>query len=124
MDQFKSFLPKNKYVECLDDVRNLALKELKTILVAYKEELSGSKADLNLKAFAILSRIKRQEEGDLCLMTRFKPPSDEHCTYDDIIKNKCSHLPWASDLKGNQFFLWCSYMIILYSERRSWSTSN
>ena len=46
MDQFRSLLPEEKPVQCLDDLRNLTVKELKAILAIYKERMSGSKADL------------------------------------------------------------------------------
>ena len=64
MDQFRSLLPKDKIVDCLDDLRKFSVEELKVILAAYKEKILGSKADLILRAFAILSRIKKQEEEE------------------------------------------------------------
>ena len=57
MDQFQALLPDGKSVSCLDDLSVLTVKDLKKILVVYKEKLSGVKSDLMLRVYAIFTRI-------------------------------------------------------------------
>ena len=104
MDQFKSLLPEKKSFRCLDDLRMLTVKELNAILAAYKEKMSGSKADLILRAYAILSRIQKKEDDNLSSATQVQAPNEDQCTYEEIFKNKCIHLPWTSDLRGTPVF--------------------
>eukprot|EP00795_Rhopilema_esculentum_P005752 gene5752-11022_t len=63
MDQFQSLLPHGKSVNCLDDLGSLSVKKLKNILLSYRGKVSGVKADLILRVFAIYSRLERQEKG-------------------------------------------------------------
>ena len=56
MEQFQSLLPEGKSISCLEDLSVLTVKDLKKILDAYKDELSGIKADLVLRVYAIFSR--------------------------------------------------------------------
>ena len=48
MDQFQALLPEGKSVYCLEDLSGFTVKDLKKILVVYKEKVSGIKADLEL----------------------------------------------------------------------------
>ncbi len=43
---------------------------------------------------------------------------------DTIFKNKCSHLPWTSDLRGTSIFLLSSCTVILLFAQQSSSISN
>ena len=90
MDQFRSLLPEEKPVQCLDDLRNLTVKELKAILAAYKERMSGSQADLILRAYAIFSRLRQQVEPEISSLQLFQTTGDVACRYKDIFKLKCS----------------------------------
>ncbi len=104
MDQFESLLPKDQIVDCLDDPWKFTVKQLKTILVAYKEKTSGSKADLILRAYAIFSRLKQQVQVDVSSPQLLATADEVNCRYDDMFKSKCSHLPWTSDLRGTPVF--------------------
>ena len=57
MEQFSLLLPEGKPVSCLEDLSLLTVKERKRILLAYKEKVSGVKADLILRAYALFSRF-------------------------------------------------------------------
>eukprot|EP00795_Rhopilema_esculentum_P015686 gene15686-6976_t len=97
MDQFKSLLPEDKAVHCLDDLRDLTVKELEAILAAYKERRSGSKDDLFVLAYAIFSCLKQQLEPEIPSLQLLQTTDEIACTYEDV--KKCSHLPWTSDLR-------------------------
>ena len=59
MEQFQTLLPTGKQVTCLEDLSYLRVSDLKNILSVYKEKLSGVKADLVLRVYAVFSRISR-----------------------------------------------------------------
>ena len=98
MDQFQALLPEGKSVYCLEDLSGFTMKDLKKILVVYKEKVSGIKADLVLRAYAIFTRIS---EPSLSIVTTSSPspdsPGSNSFTY-GFIKAQCSNLPWSSDL--------------------------
>ena len=58
MDQFISTLPKGKSVTCLENLGSFSVKELKNVLVSYREKLSGAKADLVLRVYALFCKVK------------------------------------------------------------------
>ena len=58
MDQFISTLPEGKSVTCLEDLSAFSVKELKNILVSYREKSSGAKADLVLRVYALFCKVK------------------------------------------------------------------
>ena len=53
MEQFKALLPEGKNVTCLEDLSSLRVNDMKKILSAFKEKVSGVKADLLLRVYAI-----------------------------------------------------------------------
>ncbi len=61
-DVFKSFLPKGKTVDRLEDLGAQTVAELKSILEQDKEKKSGNKANLILRTFAIFCRAKNFEQ--------------------------------------------------------------
>ena len=65
MDQFISLLLEGKAVSCFEYFSILTVKELKKVLLAYKEKVSGVKADLILRAYAVFSRLEQQESSAL-----------------------------------------------------------
>ena len=99
-----SLLPEGKTVDCLKDFSKLNVRNLKEILVRYDEKISGVKADLILRAYAIFSRLKNRMHNDLSATQQELDRYEELCTYEEIIKSKCSHLPWTSDLRGTPVF--------------------
>ena len=57
MDKFESLVPQGISINCLEDLGCLKVKDLKKILAAYEEKVSGGKADLVLRVYAIFSRV-------------------------------------------------------------------
>ena len=66
--------------------------------------MSGPKADLILRAYAIFSRLKQQVEPEISSLQLLQTTDEIACTYEDVFKLKCSHLPWTSDLRGTPAF--------------------
>ena len=66
--------------------------------------MSGSNADLILRAYAIFSRLKQQVEPEISSLQLLQTTDEIACTYEDVFKLKCSHLPWTSDLRGTPAF--------------------
>ena len=97
MDQFITLLPDGKSVTCLDDLLLLKLNELKKILFSYNEKMSGTKADLVLRTYAVFSRAKEGSSAALSRHTDLPFVSILVCIL------KCGHLPWISDLRGTPF---------------------
>ena len=58
MDAFKLLLLKGKKVDCLEDLGALTIKELKHILVQYRQKTSSVKVDLILCAYAVFCHAK------------------------------------------------------------------
>ena len=119
MDAFKFLLPKGKKVDCLEDLGALTIKELKHILVQYREKTSGVKADLILRAYAVFCRAKNfnshcneisDESSLLCHENDF--------TFEAIYE-QCKHLPWTADLRGTPPFTFLQlyeYLVIRTSK--------
>ena len=103
MEQFNLLIPDGKAVTCLDDLRSLTVNELKKILVSYNEKVSGNKADLILRSYAVFCRVK---EGGSVHVDATSSSNRELplCTYREIYSSKCGHLPWVSDLRGTPPF--------------------
>ena len=99
MDQFIKLLPDEKSVTCLDDLLSLKVSELIKILCSYNEKVSGNKADLVLRTYAVFSRAK---EGSSAALSRCTDSSI--CKYHEMYSLKCGHLPWVSDLRGTPPF--------------------
>lgn len=115
MDQFISLLPEGKAVSCIEDFSILTVKELKKILLAYKEKVSGAKADLILRAYAVFSRLEQQENSAVSTSEPVLVGEDAECTYNAIFSSKCSHLLWSSDLRGTpgySFIQLYSYLVV------------
>ena len=87
------------YLDYLDDLLLLTLSELKKILLSYNEKVSGNKADLVLRTYAVFSRAK---EGRSDTLSRRMESSI--CKYHEMYSLKCGHLPWISDLRGSPPF--------------------
>ena len=104
MDQFQSLLPHGKSVNCLDDLGSLSVKELKNILLSYRGKVSGVKADLILRVFAIYSRLERQEKGMPSTAASSSIVDGESFTYHALFESRCGHLPWISDLRNTPYF--------------------
>ena len=121
METFTSLLPQGKVVDCLEDLGELTVKELKSILKQYKEKTTGNKADLVLRTFAIFSRAKKfnsHAESDPPNSESFLYCHEKEYTY-DFIRQQCSHLPWTSDLRGTpavSFLQLYEYLVIRTSK--------
>ena len=99
MDQFIKLLPDEKEVTCLEDLLSLKVSEQKKILCSYNEKVSGNKADLVLRTYAVFSRAK---EGSSAALSRCTGSSI--CKYHEMYSLKCGHLPWVSNLRGTPPF--------------------
>ena len=71
MDQFIKLLPDGKSVTCLDDLPSLKLSELKKSLFSYNEKVSGNKANLVLRTYAVFSRATDGSAAALSRHTDF-----------------------------------------------------
>jgi len=87
MDQFIKLLPDEKSGTFLDGLLSLKVSELKKILSSYNE-VSGNKADLVLRTYAVFSRAK---EGSSAALSRCTDSSI--CKYHEMYSLKCWHLP-------------------------------
>ena len=88
MDQFIKLLPGVKSVAYLDDLLPLKVNKLKKILFSYNEKVSGNKADLVLRTYAVFSRIK---DGSSAALSRRTESSI--CKYHEMYSLKSGHLP-------------------------------
>ena len=104
MDQFSSLLPEGKCVSCFEDLAILTVKELKKVLLAYNEKVSGVRADLILRAYAAFSRLEHQKSNAGSLSEPVLVEGSTGYTYNAIFSLRCSHLPWSSDLRGTPSF--------------------
>eukprot|EP00795_Rhopilema_esculentum_P011846 gene11846-2386_t len=80
------------------------MKELKKVLLAYKEKVSGVKADLILRANAVFSRLEQQESSAASRSELVLVEGDAEFRYNAIFSTKCSHLLWFPDLRGTPGF--------------------
>ena len=105
MDKFESLVPQGISINCLEDLGCLKVKDLKKILAAYKEKVSGGKADLVSRVYAIFSRVTSHSAAisdvsissvDDTLVNSF--------TYDAIFRSCCSRLTWTTDLRSTPPF--------------------
>ena len=103
MEKFRSLLPDGKVVDSLEDLGALTVKELKNILKQYKENTTGVKADLVLRAFAVYSRAKNFSESDQLPDESSLYCHEKEFTY-EAIRQQCTYLPWTSDLRGTPAF--------------------
>ena len=73
-------------------------------MLAYKEKVSGVKADLILCAYALFSRFN-QQEGSATITEELTLVKDNTgCAYSALFFSSCSHLPWSADLRGTPSF--------------------
>ena len=106
MDQFQALLPEGKSVSCLDDLSVLTVKDLKKILLVYKEKLSGVKYDLVLRVYAIFTRITSVPTSSTLTTELSKEEDTPGCndfTY-SLIKAQCFNRPWTSNLSDTPPF--------------------
>ena len=83
MDGFISVCLDGKPTSCFEDFRNFSVKELQGILKHYHENISGKKADLLMRTFAIFSR---------CYHTTC-------CTYKAVFSRELSNAIWKNDIR-------------------------
>eukprot|EP00794_Sanderia_malayensis_P016367 gene16367-biopygen12059 len=104
MDEFTALLPKEKTVDCLEDLSALTVKELKHILVQYREKTSGVKADLVLRTYAVFCRAKNYDSSFNNILSESSLLCHEKDFTFDAMYDQCKHLPWTSDLRGTPAF--------------------
>ena len=102
MEQFLALLPDGKTVSGLEDLSSLRVVDLKKNLKAFKSNLSGVKADLILRAYAVYCRLSTTSPIDS------DAPVDADVdmnafTY-SFIRNEANVLPWSKDLKNTPAF--------------------
>ena len=84
-------------------------------MLAYKEKVSGVKADLILCAYALFSRFNQQESSAAITEELTLVKDNAGCTYSALFFSRCSHLPWSTDLRGTPSFSFiqlCEYLVI------------
>ena len=101
MDAFKFLLPKGKKVDCLEDLGALTIKELKHILVQYREKTSGVKADLILRTYAVFCRAKNFNSQSNEISDESSLLCHENDFTFEAIYEQCKHLPWTADLRAS-----------------------
>eukprot|EP00795_Rhopilema_esculentum_P009926 gene9926-18533_t len=119
MDAFKLLLPKEKKVDCLEDLGALTYKELKHILVQYREKTSGVKADLILRAHAVFSHAKNFNSQSNDISDESSLLCHENDFTFEAIYDQCKHLPWTADLCGTPHFTFLQlygYLVIRTSK--------
>eukprot|EP00795_Rhopilema_esculentum_P010099 gene10099-18752_t len=104
LDAFKLLLPKEKKVDCLEDLGALTIKELKHFLVQYREKTSGVKADLILRAYAVFCHAKNFNSQSNDISDESSLLCHENDFTFEAIYDQCKHLPWIADLCGTPHF--------------------
>ena len=105
MDQFQALLPQGVSVACLEDLSSLRVKDLKFILTAFKEKISGVKADLILRTYAIFCRVSQTDTSPCYTVTEShinEAPINGY-TY-DFVKFQACQLPWSASLQNSPSF--------------------
>ena len=102
MEQFISTLPEGKSVTCLEDLGSFSVKELKNVLVSYREKSSGAKADLVLRVYALFCKVNDTMNSSTAFSSDGTSPdlSSDAWTYQFFYNKFCLYLPWTSDLRG------------------------
>ena len=81
------------------------MKDLKKILAAYKENVSGGEADLVLRVYAIFSRVTSHSAAISDVSTSSVDDTLVNSfTYDAIFRSSCSKLSWTTDLRSTPPF--------------------
>ena len=115
MDEFISVCPNGKPASCLEDLRKFSVKELQGILKHYHENVSGKKADLLMRTFAIFSRCQPKLQPQ-------QLPSDsfmDHttcCAYKAVFSCELSNAIWKKDIReipNFNFFKLYHYSVVI-----------
>ena len=76
--------------------------DFKKILKAYKEKISGCKADLLLRVYAIFCRLSSQLQSAE-VTSSFQNQVVNDPTYESVFKRECQNMVWSSDLRDMPF---------------------
>ena len=115
MDEFISVCPDGKPASCLEDFRKVSVKELQGILKHYHENISGKKAGLEMRTFAIFSCCQPKLQSQ-------QLPSDpfmDHtncCTYKAVVSRELSNVMWKNDIReipNFNFFQLYHYFVVI-----------
>ena len=93
MEQFLALLPDGKTVSGLEDLSSLRVVDLKKILKAFKSNLSGVKADLILRAYAVYCRLSTTSPIDSDVPV--DADVDMNAFTYSFIRNEANVLPWS-----------------------------
>ena len=100
MEEFLNLCPIDKPVSTLEDIQLLSVAELKKILRNYKENLSGKKADLQLKVFSLFCKISNETSQSNLLLESTSTSDHTTCvTYNHIHDRELKNVIWSSDLR-------------------------
>ena len=100
MEEFLRVCPNDKSVASLEDIQLLSVAELKQILRNYKENLSGKKADLQLKVFSLFCRISQEASKSHPLLENTSTSDHTTClTYKQLHDRELKSVIWSSDLR-------------------------
>ena len=89
-------------VSCIDDLKTFTVVDFKKILKAYKEKISGCKADLLLRVYAIFCRLSSQSQSAE-VTSSFQNQVVNDPTYESVFKRECQNMVWSSDLRDMPF---------------------
>ena len=112
MDEFILVCPNGKPASCVEDLRKFSVKELQGILKHYHENISGKKADLLMRTFAIFSRCQPTLRSQQLLSDSFMDHTT-CCTYKAVFSRELSNAIWKNDIREIPDFNFFSYTIIL-----------
>ena len=105
MDQFEALLPEGKVITCLEDLSTLRVMDLKKILKPFKKSISGVKADLILRVYAIYCRLSTSSVTSVPVPQASVDNGIDINAYTyDFIKNQAIDLPWTTDLSDSPSF--------------------
>ena len=91
MDAFNAVCPEEKSVSCVDDLKAFTVADFKKILRAYKENVSGRKADLLLPVYAIFCRLSPQSQSAE-VTSSFQNQVINDPTYESVFKMECHNM--------------------------------
>ena len=118
MDAFNAVCPEGKSVSSVDDLKAFTVADFKKILRAYKEKVSGCKADLLLRVYAIFCRLSPQSQSAE-VTSSFQNQVINDPTYESVLKMECHNMAWSSDLRDmpNLSFLQLYDYLVVRTEK-------
>ena len=115
MDKFISISPNGKPASSLEDFRQFSVKELQGILKHYHENISGKKADLLMRIFAIFCHFQPKLQSQQLPLDLFVDHTT-CCTYKAVLSCELSNAIWKNGIREIQiliFFQLYHYFVVI-----------